>query len=294
MTYFRYPGSLRIGVRNEPVPALTQPLTEAVLPKQMLLVLLNGHQRFRLAGTEFLFSTIMPEDPGPKALLLRLGCESQLEYLESQGLPLVKVAISTDPDWLDQVGQDESAPRPAPLAAPEGLSHRLWTPDAELIALAQSVVDLHRDGTASTHFGDAGNLVLMSRAIELYRLALTAVARVPARPRATTSGDPVIGKLAAYIATRLDDATLGPETLARGCGLGLRSLQRLCRRQLDCSPRDFIRAQRMEAAFIGLRQGGMNVALAAHIAGYASTTSFSTAFKREFGMTPACAQHRTI
>ena len=296
MTVFRYPGNLRIGVMHETVSGVEDPAPAKITPKQMLLLMLSGHQRFRLNDTEFLLSTVIPGDPGPKALLLRVGVGAELQYLESFGHPLVKLAITTDPDWLDHAGEVQGVGSGMPHSAAAGISWRQWRPDAAMLRLAQAIADDHRGGTYYAHRAGHGNLVLMSRGIELYRAALEAsepelaTSRLPEAAQDRARSDPKIAALAGYIAGHLGDPDLGPEALARACGLGLRSLQRLCRRQLDCSPGEFIRAQRLEAAFTALSRGGANVAQAAFIAGYSSPANFSTAFKRTFGVTPARAQ----
>ncbi|NPD14803.1 helix-turn-helix transcriptional regulator [Xinfangfangia sp. D13-10-4-6] len=316
MTVFRYPGNLRIGVMHERVTGVEDLSAGMVAPKQMLLLLLNGHQRFRVNQTQITLSTVMPDDPGPKALLLRIGAEAQLQYFESYGHPLVKIAITTDPDWLDHAGEVRGVAAGFGRGVQNGISHRIWTPDAAMLRLAQSITEAHRGGTFDSRRPGHGSLLLMSRGIELYRAALEAAEPPPAALRAGIAGhdcagqdiadddahslaplgenlsDPRIATLAGYIAGHLDDPALAPETLARACGLGLRSLQRLCRRQLDCSPGEFIRAQRLDAAFTALSRGAVNVAQAAHLAGYSSPANFSTAFKRTFGVTPARAQER--
>ncbi|WP_157971034.1 helix-turn-helix domain-containing protein [Pseudogemmobacter bohemicus] len=292
MTVFRYPGNLRIGVMHETVNGVEDPGPARITPKQMLLLMLNGHQRFRVNETEFLLSTVIPGDPGPRALLLRIGVEAELQYLESYGQPLIKLAITTDPDWLDHAGEVNGMGAEMRHSPSGGISWRQWRPDAAMLALAQAIADDHRGGSYYAHRPGHGNLVLMSRGIELYRAALEAAEPALAAPRPAEGArpDPKIAVLAGYIAGHLGDPDLGPETLARACGLGLRSLQRLCRRQLDCSPGEFIRAQRLEAAFAALSRGSANVAQAAFIAGYSSPANFSTAFKRTFGVTPARAQ----
>ncbi len=300
MTVFHFPGNLRIGVRNEAVSGVEAPGQTIAEEKLSLFVLLNGHQRFRLGGREYLLSTVMRSDPGPKALLLRIGAGQWLEYLESTGQPLVKISISTGPDWLVAAGAlvEEVMPgntRVEEVAGiPAGLLSQMWAPDADMLATARDIVAIHQEGRSGLRSRSAMNLALMSRGIDLFRAALASLGTLRQDEVADTAaaGDPRLATLAGYIASHLDDPGLGPEELARACGLGLRSLQRLLRRSLDCSPREFIRAQRMEAAFVALCRGRVNVQQAAFMAGYSSAANFSTAFKRAFGVTPGQAQEQ--
>ncbi|VDC33465.1 helix-turn-helix transcriptional regulator [Pseudogemmobacter humi] len=293
MTVFHYPGNLRIGLRNEDAAGVSGSAMQIGEDRQMLFLLISGHQRFLVNDAEFVLSTLIPGQTGPQALLLRVAAGSRVEYLESQGRPLVKIGIITDPDWLDHAGEvDESeGPDIRPPARlpglPRDVTHRAWTPGADMLAIAQDMVAVHRQGVLGAIPREAMSLSLMSRGVDLYLTALQAA--VPPL-RDGQPGHPRIAALAGYIASHLDDPDLGPEDLARACGLGLRSLQRLCRRTMDCSPSEFIRAQRLEAAFAALRRGSVNVAQAAFMAGYSSAANFSTAFKREFGVTPGRAQ----
>lgn len=285
MTIIRYPGNLRVGVMHLPVHGVQTPGPQAIDPKQMLLILLNGHQRFRIDQREFVFST----RDGPQALLLRIEQPSELEFLENQGEPLSKIAVIADLDWLEAV--QPGSPAGAGLAG--HLSARMWRPDARMVALATELIqsaDLMRDFEDEltehcTSGADALRLFRMSRGIELLHRALVAAPGVMDLP-APEPGHPKIEQLRRYVADHLSDPDLGPDQLARGCGIGLRSLQRLCRDFLGCSPGDFIRHQRFEAAFEALRRGAANVSQAAFLAGYSNAANFSTAFKREYGVAP--------
>ena len=91
---------------------------------------------------------------------------------------------------------------------------------------------------------------------------------------------------------RLEDRALRPgpvpdlAQIASEAGLSLSSLQRLFHRAYGTSAKDRIRSQRMARAEAALRAGS-SVAEAAHVAGFVSVESFSTAFKRHCGVPPS-------
>lgn len=296
MSVERFPGNLRVGVLHEEVRGVSEPEPQPVAPKEMLLVLLNGHQRFRIDAHEFLMST---EGTGPTALLLRISRPAMLHYLENHGAPLSKVAVTTDPDWLtsgrrvadpqiDGLGPDGATPVPDE----ETVTARQWAPSAAVVALAAELVSHFRDTRQQPRPAEGTALLRMSRGLELYRLAQADLGDGPAIAAEQTPDHPKIAALRRYVAAHLTDPDLDPDRIARDCGIGLRSLQRLCRARLDCSLADFIRSQRFAAAAQALRQGQASVAQAAFIAGYSSPANFSTAFKREYGVPPRFLRQR--
>ncbi|MFT4151326.1 MAG: AraC family transcriptional regulator [Paracoccaceae bacterium] len=278
MAVDRFPGNFRVGVLHRPVDGVQAPGPQVVQPKQMLLVLLSGHQRFLLDGREIVLSTT-GSAPGPKAFMMRLERPVMLEYLENQGSPLSKISVATDPDWLDGCCQAGSN---AP--APSGhMALCQWTPSPAMVALAGELVANDPGKGAQVQHEP---LLRMARGIELYRLALSEMARCGDAAPQSAPGNLKLEQVRAYILAHMSERDLAPEQIARACGIGLRSLQRLCRESLGCGPGDFIRNQRFEAAATALRQGRASIAQAAFIAGYSSPANFSTAFKREYGVPP--------
>lgn len=286
MTFYQFPGNFRVGVLSESQALPPDPQPAAVEPKDMLFVLLNGYQRFRIDGRIF---ELQAQDGRADALLLRVERPAELQYLERRGAPLVKMAISTDPDWLDHAGlavePAEQHPQPLPpfTARLSGhLAARHWRPDAALRDRCRDIVA----SAAGAGQQESPSLMIMARGIEIYRRALVASAALNRPAPEILRQQARLRDLETAVARHLEDAGFSPDLLARSCGMSLRSLQRLCREMLDCSPRDFIRARRMQAARNALESGAASVTQAAWIAGYSSAANFGTAFKRAFGITP--------
>ena len=81
-----------------------------------------------------------------------------------------------------------------------------------------------------------------------------------------------------------DKVTL--EAVARDAGMSVSTLCRHFKFAFDTTVISFVAEQRMTAARLALRNNGLTIAQAAHLAGFSSPTNFSTAFKRRYGVTP--------
>ncbi|WP_131184428.1 helix-turn-helix transcriptional regulator [Stutzerimonas kirkiae] len=270
-----YPGDLRIGVLNEEVSGLCAPTERRLTPKQMFMLLLNGHQKFCIDDQEFTLST--EKRQCPVAMMVRLERDSTLRMLEYRGRPFSKVVVSIAPHWpLDEACDEREScpPRPAHL------EHRFLEPDTAVLGSATALI------AASTPRRDMlGDLAYLSDGINLYRAALCACSR-DARPAPPTSRRPALERVQDYLNHHLDDPDLNALNLARACALSPRTLQRLCQDNFGQSPSDVIRSRRMAMALSALRGQSATVSQAAFIAGYSNPANFSTAFKREFGFSP--------
>lgn len=80
------------------------------------------------------------------------------------------------------------------------------------------------------------------------------------------------------------------QTIASHAGLSVNTVQRLFRAVHKTTVFDYARDRKLQRARQALEAGGISVAQAAFIAGYASAANFATAFKRRFGMTPKSAR----
>jgi AraC-like DNA-binding protein len=99
-----------------------------------------------------------------------------------------------------------------------------------------------------------------------------------------------------HIANLAPDATARWQALARHAlwdagraaellDISLRQLERLCQRDLNCTPSEWLHHERMAAAADLLAAGRPIKSVAAHL-GYTRPANFSRDFKRHFGRTP--------
>jgi AraC-like DNA-binding protein len=80
--------------------------------------------------------------------------------------------------------------------------------------------------------------------------------------------------------------------LAKSGGVSQSKMRRLFQMAHGCSVLSYVRKVRLEQARAGLENNLMTVAEAAYLAGYGSPENFSTAFRRQHGISPSEAIRR--
>lgn len=260
MTVYSYPGSFRIGVARHATASAYGTHDGAVEPKLQLVVLLSGHQRFLLDHVGF----DLDARRAPAALMLRIARRVALRYDFSAGSPLVKVALAMPVDWLHQVGRDASALLPR---REKDLAWAAWRPERVLCRLAGALA------------AEPDDLPRMALGLELLEAALAELAR--GAPRETAPVEAV----RRYVHRHAGRAP-SAEEVARACGIGLRTLERLMMKTEGRSLGTFLRDLRLDAAVEALHERQVTVAEAAWIAGYSSAANFATELRRSRGVSP--------
>ncbi len=274
MSIHRFPGDFRLGVLNEPRDHVLEPGLSPVEPKLMLLVLLSGLQRFRLAGRLF----ELDAQRLPDALFLRIGCPCEVEFLHNWGQPLIKLQLATPLDWLENV-QGGNAGALAGLSG--DFAALRFLPGAQMVETARTIVATPQP------------LARMALGMSLLDQCLAGLSGEAPSSLAVVrqiGGSDIIARLRRLIAAAPEGAPLTAPALARACGMGLRSLERLVRDDLGTSLGALIREERLEAGLRALR-AGQPVARAAARAGYSSAANFAVAVRRRFGDTPSHLRH---
>lgn len=95
----------------------------------------------------------------------------------------------------------------------------------------------------------------------------------------------VIGRVASLMIDNLADP-LTMEQIALRVGMSVKTIERLFRRELDTTPRQFLQQQRFEYAERLLKHTEASIAEVAERCGYAEYTKFSRAFRRHTGVSP--------
>lgn len=93
-------------------------------------------------------------------------------------------------------------------------------------------------------------------------------------------------QIEAYLAGHGLDPECSCESLARELGLSTRQVHRVCLQAFGQPFRKLLAGMRMEIAAYRLRTTDVSIATLAEELGYASTASFSAAYKRHFGKAP--------
>ncbi|MBS8258609.1 AraC family transcriptional regulator [Roseibium polysiphoniae] len=200
-----------------------------------------------------------------------------------KGVRLKKVTISISHDWLF-AHLDRSDPRFHIFKefAETHVSSLSWVPSTHAIGLAEQII------AAPNRSPFQHRLYIIARVYGLLDEAFQHFSECPVDPPVKAIDGQDRHKLL-EIETFLDDQRgncLTVEELARHIGMSQNSLQRLISRAYGLSASRFIRKFGLAKARTALERDGLTIAEAAHIAGYSSPANFSTAFKREFGLTP--------
>lgn len=199
------------------------------------------------------------------------------------GVRVRKLTIKILPEWLDD-GDVFGDGRATGLRrfTQEKLAARSWSPSRALLAAAE---DITRPTVLDPHLA---MLHVESRILGIIAEAFSLLLQ--------DAGDAhTIKALSTMEVRRLKRAedllhemtgTPGMEEIAQKVGVSVNTLQRLFHAGHGTSVFHYLRKIRLERARAALEQDGISTAEAAYIAGYGSAANFSTAFKRQFGMTP--------
>lgn len=102
-----------------------------------------------------------------------------------------------------------------------------------------------------------------------------------------SADEKLIRKVVSVINNKINDPDLSVEKLAWEVGLSRVHLHRKLKEITNQSPSDFIRNTRLRQAAHLLREKKLSIAEVAYATGFNSTSTFSTSFKKLFGVTPS-------
>lgn len=94
-------------------------------------------------------------------------------------------------------------------------------------------------------------------------------------------------KMNDYVMGNLSDSSLSVESLADYMSMSLSTLYRKVKSTTSLSPSDFIRLCRLKKAAELLAKGDMSIGEVAESLGFANSSSFTTSFIKQFGITPS-------
>ncbi len=158
-----------------------------------------------------------------------------------------------------------------------------WRPSAHAVALAERI--LSPGPVAMAH------LAIESRAIEILREALSQIAAPAAReePALPVREAGRAYRIRQYLLANRRTA-LSLDEMSRSLGMSVGSMQEAFKAAYRSTVGEFHRALRLQDARLALEAETISIAEAAFRAGYASPASFSTAFKRQFGLSPSAVR----
>ena len=96
----------------------------------------------------------------------------------------------------------------------------------------------------------------------------------------------LLERVMAAINAHLDDSDLSVDMVAEQVGISRVHLHRKMKELTGQTPHDFIRNLRLKQAANLLANQGMNVTEVMYACGFSNSASFSTVFKKFYGMSP--------
>jgi len=200
-----------------------------------------------------------------------------------RGARLKKIVLSMSHDWLATRLDPRDPDCGAVLAfARTNFSKVSWEPSAHAVSLAEQII------AAPNRPAFQSRLYIASRAYGLLEEAFQQFSK-QGTALAANNGDSQdrqkLMAVEAYLGAQ-QGHWVSAEELASSTAMSVNSLQRLLTRTHGLSTSRFIRRFMLERAREALGRDAATIAEAAHLAGYSSPANFSTAFKREFGLSP--------
>ncbi len=200
-----------------------------------------------------------------------------------RGNRLKKVTISMSHEWL-LAHLDLSDPGFSTVVdfMESHLENLSWTPSAYTMSLVEQIIAT--SGKSSFHerlYATARVYGLLEDAFRQFSEQRTGL-----HTKSLSNQDRQRLKTVERFLSRERDHWITAKELAVETGMSETSLQRLLTRCYGLSTSRFIRRFMLERAREALERDGVTIAEAAHLGGYSSPANFSTASKREFGLSP--------
>jgi AraC-like DNA-binding protein len=257
---------------------------QQIWPKFMLMVLLQGAQRFVIDGVPFRVDARSGNDGAPVAFMLNVARQSTLRFINDNDVPLRKVMISAPLPWLERLFETQKGIHGSTLREffSQHLAHFSFEPGQHILHLAQKIIN-----PPPVLQGDLRSLYLQAQALDImWQSCLTMVSeREGHQPSATLMSLRHCERVKDFILANLH-RDLSIDLIAREAGLSTSTVQRRFKEHFGIPIFDFIRQERLEAARAALASNGIPVSHAAHMAGYNNISSFTTAFRKAYGITP--------
>lgn len=277
------PQHLFVGAMDGPASCTPDDNLYDVWPKFLIMVLLQGQQHFVMDGEHFRIDAGDAANPEPTVFMLNVGRDCKLQFVNESTTPLRKVMISAPLPWIDRLmrSQPTSMPKLRAFFA-RHLAEFSFAPNRHLIQIAEHI--LKPPGTMA---GELLTLYRNSHAFDIMCQACTVLveadAAAPHQPTALSRRQSE--KVRDYILAHVcEDLTL--DRIAREIGISTSSIQRHFKEHFGTTVSDFIRQERLETARAALERDGIPISQAAYLAGYRNPSSFTTAFKKAYGVTP--------
>lgn len=255
-----------------------------IWPKFIVMVLLHGSQHFVIDDRHFRVDAGSGSYARPTVLMINVAQYASLRFVNESTVELRKVMMSAPQSWVAQLmAQQETGVAPLRSFFGHHLAHFGFDAPRQIAALAEQMIT-----PPPTLRGELATLHRNARGLDIMCMACAAlVAQAEAREnrpvlmslrQSERARDFILGNL---------DGELTIEEIARAVGASVSALQRHFKDHFGQTVFEFIRTRRLERACAALETEGITIGQASHLAGYANPSSFTTAFKKAYGVSPS-------
>ncbi len=264
-----------VEVQDHTVEGLLEPALTAC-------ILLEGQIKSQIGETEF---TLDASD-GPVGYIWGYGKPTYWYRHIRAGMKVRKINITVEADWLRKQIADGGIETAGitDLLDKDFEIHEL-APSARAVALTNQIIMQHHHNPLVLHLRrESRALEILGEALEkLPNPSPNEIFQPPEKDGHQVSRAEQIRD---YI-EKHDMATLSLSVLSNQLGYSIGSMQSWFKHTYDMTIMDYIRERRLIIARDAMEQDGLPIAKAAYLAGYNSPSNFSTAFKRQFGISPS-------
>jgi AraC-like DNA-binding protein len=221
----------------------------------------------------------------PAACMLANRQEERFRNHTSAGNHIRKLKIRIEPEWLaaGDMFADSTYGAIERFAKSE-FELLSWQPTPPLLELANRIMSPPEDEACLRHlFLEAQTLAVIYECFKLIAADTAGVGRSP--PALRASEERKLVEAEDYVRGLLGHQPSADE-IATHLSVSVNTLHRLVRLGRGVGTASFVRTAKLRQARQAIESEGMQIARAAHLAGYSSPANFSTAFRREFGVPP--------
>ncbi|WP_439632250.1 helix-turn-helix transcriptional regulator [Shinella sp.] len=277
------PQHLFVGAMDGPASCTPDNNVYDVWPKFLIMVLLQGRQHFVMDGAHFRIDAGNEDNPEPVVFMLNVARECKLQFINESTTPLRKVMISAPLPWIDRLIRSQPTSMPKLRAFfSEHLATFRFAPNRRLAQIAEDIL--------KPPVAMAGELLTLNRNSHAFDIMCQACSVLVQADEAAPHQSTALSrrqseKVRDYILAHVcEDLSL--DRIARAVGISTSSIQRHFKDRFGITVSDFIRQERLETARAALERDGIPIAQAAYLAGYRNPSSFTTAFKKAYGVSP--------
>lgn len=252
-----------------------------------LLVVLKGQCQAQYGDKNFTFGKAEPTPIHSEATLIAFSEAESFKRIAKNGEYVCKLVLGMEQPWLETCGLSQHAEfHSIEQFQRNHLAERRQNNSVQIQTLAQRILECDTDSFCQRLYVEGLTLELASCALNLLTEPNSTSAKL--NPQEQQRIRQVVELLKSCASVH----DLSLDCIARHVGSNSTTIQQQFRQQMGMTIFEYLRFDKLNQAKQALEQSQVSIMEAAFLAGYSGSTNFSTAFKRQFGMTPRQAQRR--